>query len=227
MDINAFIDFTLLKSSTSEHDVVNLCNEVLNNNYHSICINGCYVPLAKQLLNKTSVKICSVVGFPLGAMETKAKVFEAKKAVENGADEIEMVINIGLLKSKNYMALLKDIIDVKLAIYDKPLKVILEISELSKNEIIKASQICMDANADYIKTSTGFTNNGATFTSIKIIKKTVREDIKIIASGGITDIDTAKKFIQLGVERISISQELKSSKASIPEEAYQTTDKLN
>lgn len=219
MDINAFIDFTKLKSYTTERDVVNLCNNALNNEYHSIGINSCYVPLAKQLLNKTDVKICSVVGFPLGAMATQAKVFEAKKAIENGADEIEMVMNIGLLKSRNYMALLKDIIDVRLAISSKPLVVILEISELSKNEIIKACEICMDADVHFIKTSTGFTNNGATFTAVKIIKKTVRDEIKIIASGGIKDIDTATKFIQLGVDRISISQQLKATKVILEEEA--------
>jgi len=109
MDINAFIDYTLLNSTATERDIVNLCHKALNNNYYAVCINSCYVPLAKQLLNKTPVKICSVVGFPLGAMSTKAKAFEAQKAIENGADEIEMVINLGLLKSKNYIGLLKDI----------------------------------------------------------------------------------------------------------------------
>lgn len=222
MNINAFIDFTQLNSSTTERNIVNVCHDALNKKYHAICINGCYVPLAKQLLNKTSVKICSVVGFPLGAMSTQAKVFEAIKAIENGADEIEMVLNIGLLKSRNYLALLKDIIDVKLAINNKPLKVILEISELSKNEMIKACQICMDAKADYIKTSTGFTNNGTTFTAVKIIKKTVKDSIKIVASGGLNDYHTALKYIQLGVDRISICQELKITKIPLPEESYQT-----
>ncbi|MGZ0017482.1 deoxyribose-phosphate aldolase [Yeosuana sp. AK3] len=218
MDINAFIDYTLLNSTATERDIVNLCHKALNNNYYAVCINSCYVALAKQLLNKTPVKICSVVGFPLGAMSTKAKAFEAQKAIENGADEIEMVINLGLLKSKNYIALLKDIYDVKLAINHKPLKVIIEISELSKNEIIKASEICLDAHANYIKTSTGFVHGGATFTAIKIIKKTVKDDIKIVASGGINDFETADKYIQLGVHRIGATQELKATKPSLVKE---------
>jgi deoxyribose-phosphate aldolase len=215
MDINAFLDFALLDSTTTERDIVNLCNDALNNNYYAICINSCYVPLAKQLLDKTEVKICSVVGFPLGAMHTKSKAFEAKKAIENGADEIEMVVNIGLLKSRNYLALLKDIIDVKLAINGKPLKVILEISELSKNEIIKACEISMDAKADYIKTSTGFSHSGATFTAVKIIKKTVKESVKIVASGGVNDFETALKYIHLGAHRISATSEMKITKAQL------------
>mgnify|MGYP003624156387 CR=1 FL=1 len=220
MDINAFLDFTLLNASTTERDVINLCHEALNNNYHSVCVNGCYVPLAKQLLSSTSVKICSVVGFPLGAMSTQAKVFEAKKAIEDGADEIEMVINIGLLKSRNYMSLLKDIFDVKLAVGKKPLKAIIEINELSKNEIIKACEICIDAKVDFIKTSTGLGNRGATLTAVKIIKKTVRDKIKIVASGNIKDIETAFKYLEKGVDRISITSEIKNSRNKILSSVY-------
>ena len=222
MDINAFIDFTLLDSSSTQSDIVKLCNEALHNNYHAVCINSYYVPLAKQLLDKTPVKICSVVGFPLGAMSTLAKAFEAKNAIDSGADEIEMVMNIGLLKSKNHIALLKDIIDVKMAINKKPLTVIIEISELSKNEIIKACEICMDANVDYIKTSTGFTNSGATFTAIKIIKKTVKDDIKIVASGGIKDFDTASKYISIGAHRIGVSKGIKITKTQFTENVLNT-----
>ena len=154
----------------------------------------------------------------MGASSTLAKAFEAKNAIENGADEIEMVMNIGLLKSRNHIALLKDIIDVKMAINKKPLKVIIEISELSKNEIIKACEICKDANVDYIKTSTGFTNSGATFTAVKIIKKTVKDDIKIVASGGITDFDTALKYISIGAHRIGATKEIKATKTQLTEE---------
>lgn len=220
MDINPFLDFTLLNASTTEHDVITLCNEALNNNYHSVCVNSCYVPLTKQLLNKTSVKIVSVVGFPSGAMSTEAKVFEAKKAIEDGADEIEMVINIGLLKSRNYMALLKDIIDVKLSIAKKPLKAIIEINELSKNEIIKACEICIDAKADYIKTSTGLGRKETTLTAIKIIKKTIKDRTKIATSGNIKNIETVMKFIELGVERISTTYDRKDSKAKTPTKVY-------
>jgi len=215
MNINAFLDLTLLEASATERDIVYLCNKALHNNYYSICINSCYVPLAKQLLHKTPIKISSVIGFPLGASSTQAKVFEAQKAIDQGADEIEMVLNIGFLKSRNYIALLKDIIDVKLAINNKVLKVIIEISELSKNEIIKACEICIDAKADYIKTSTGFSSSGATFTAVKIIKKTVKDHIKIVASGDIPDFDIAQKYLQLGVDRIGATSEIKITKAQL------------
>jgi len=215
MNINAFLDLTLLEASATERDIVYLCNKALHNNYYSICINSCYVPLAKQLLHKTPIKISSVIGFPLGASSTQAKVFEAQKAIDQGADEIEMVLNIGFLKSRNYIALLKDIIDVKLAINNKILKVIIEISELSKNEIIKACEICIDAKADYIKTSTGFSSSGATFTAVKIIKKTVKDHIKIVASGDIPDFDIAQKYLQLGVDRIGATSEIKITKAQL------------
>ncbi|MGM5471075.1 deoxyribose-phosphate aldolase [Flavobacteriaceae bacterium LMO-SS05] len=202
MEVNSYIDHTLLKASATEKEIINLCEEAKQYQFFSVCINGCFVPLAKQLLEESSVKICSVIGFPLGAMSTEAKVLEAKKAIEDGADEIDMVINIGLLKSRNYFRVLKDISDVKIAIGKTPLKVILEISELSKNEIIKASEICMDAKADFIKTSTGFSKSGATFTAIKFIRRTVRDKVKVKASGGISDLKTAQKYIEAGVAGI-------------------------
>ncbi|HEX9825549.1 MAG TPA: deoxyribose-phosphate aldolase [Flavobacteriaceae bacterium] len=205
MDVNSYIDHTLLKPSATERDIINLCEEAKLHNFSSICVNGCFVPLAKQILERSQVKICCVIGFPFGAMSTDAKVFEAKKAVDDGADEIEMVINIGLLRSKNYFRVLMDISDVKIAIGKIPLKVILEISELSKNEMIRASEICLDAQADCIKTSTGFSKSGATLTAVKIIKKTVRDKIKIKASGGITDLNTAQKYIDAGVAGIGTS----------------------
>lgn len=205
MKINKFIDHTALKASTSERDIIVLCNEAKEHQFFSVCVSGCYVPLAKQLVAKSDVKVCSVVGFPLGSMSTEAKAFEAKQAVQDGADEIDMVLNIGLLKSKNYVAVFKDISDVKLTIGKTPLKVILEISELSKNEIIKACEICLDAKADFIKTSTGFSKSGATLTAVKIIKKTVRNHMKIKASGGIKDYETVRKYIDAGADRIGTS----------------------
>ena len=205
MDVNSYIEHTLLKASASEREIIELCEEAKQYNFHSVCVNGVFVPLAKHLLEKSSVKICSVVGFPFGAMSTEAKVFEAKKAIDDGADEIEMVINIGLLKSSNYFRVLKDIGDVKIAIGKVPLKVILEISELSKNEIIRVSEICLDGRADFIKTSTGFSKSGATLTAIKIIRKTIRNKAKIVASSGIEDYETALKFIEVGADRIGTS----------------------
>ena len=205
MKINAFIDHTLLKPTTTERQIIDLCNEAKKYEFFSVCVNSCYVPLAKQLLSKTSVKVVSVIGFPLGATATEAKVFEARNAVNEGADEIDMVINMGFLRSKNYLAVFKDISDVKSAIGKIPLKVILEISELSKNEIVKASEICVDAKVDFIKTSTGFSKSGATLTAVKIIKKTIKDQAKIKASGGIRDLETALKYLDAGADRIGTS----------------------
>ncbi|GGW64813.1 deoxyribose-phosphate aldolase [Winogradskyella epiphytica] len=205
MELNRYIDHTLLSSSATESDILRLCDEALKYNFYSVCVNSCYVPIAKQALGRSNVKVCTVVGFPLGAMSTEAKVFEAKNAIEQGAAEIDMVMNIGLLKSKNYVSVLKDISDVKRAIGLTPLKVILEISDLSKNEIVKACEICMDAKADFVKTSTGFSKSGATLTAVKIMKKTVKNKLKIKASGGIRDAETALKYIDIGVDRIGAS----------------------
>ncbi|WNH10756.1 deoxyribose-phosphate aldolase [Thalassobellus suaedae] len=209
MDISQYIDYSLLKPTATEREIINLCNEASKNNFYSVCINSSYVSLANELLEKTDVKICTIVGFPLGAMSTTSKVFEAKKAIENGADEIEVVINLGLLKSRNYVSVLKDISDVKLAIGNTPLKVIIEISELNKNEIIKACEISLDAKVDFIKTSTGFSKGGATLTAVKIIKKTIKDNAKIKAYGGIDDLETALKFIEAGADRVGTSTPIK------------------
>lgn len=210
MDISKYIDYTLLKPLTTEREIIDLCNNAKVNDYYSVCISSCYIALAKQLLAGSDVKVCTVVGFPLGSMSTEAKVFEAEKAIEDGADEIDMVINLGYLKSRNHVSVLKDITDVKLAIGRTPLKVIIEISELNKNEIIRASEICLDAKADFIKTSTGFSKSGATLTAVKIIKKTVRDKAKIKASGGIIDFETALKYIDAGADRIGTSAAIKN-----------------
>lgn len=206
MELNKYIDHTLLKATATERDIINLCNEAKKHKFFSVCINSSYIPLAKQLLKGSSIKICTVVGFPLGATATETKVFEAKQAIEAGADEIDMVINIGFLKSKNYVEVFKDISDVKQAIGRTTLKVIIEISELSKNDIVKACEICLDAKANFVKTSTGFSKSGATLTAVKIMKKTIKNSAKIKASGGIGDFETAQKYIDLGVDRIGTSK---------------------
>ncbi|WP_455169369.1 deoxyribose-phosphate aldolase [Aegicerativicinus sediminis] len=205
MKINRYIDQTLLTPTATEGDIIALCNDAKRYEFQTVCVHGCYVPLASQLLKNSNVKVCTVIGFPLGSSSTETKVFEATNAIANGADEIDMVINMGFLRSRNYVSLLKDISDVKAAIGKHPLKVILEISNLSKNEIIRACEICLDANADFIKTSTGFSKGGATLTAVKIIRKTVKDRAKIKASGGIRDYETAMKYIDLGVERIGTS----------------------
>ena len=205
MNINSYIDHTLLSSTATERDIIDHCNEAKKHNFYAVCVNSCYVRLAYQLLKDSDVKICTVVGFPLGATSTEAKVFEAKQAINDGADEIDMVMNLGEFKSKNYVEVFKDIKEVKTAIGKTPLKVIIEISELSKNGIVKASEICVDAKADFVKTSTGFSKSGATLTAVKIMKKTVKDNCQIKASGGIRDFETAKKYIDAGVSRLGTS----------------------
>lgn len=211
MNISDYVDFTLVKPTATERDIINLCDEAKKHRFYAICLNSCYVALAKQILKNSSIKICSVVGYPLGVTSTEAKVYEAKKAIEDGADEIDMVINLGYLKSRNYVSVLKDISALKFATGKTPLKVVVEISELNKNEIIKACEICLDAKADFIKTSTGFSKSGATLTAIKIIKKTVKDSMKIHAFDGIDDYETAVKYIEAGADRIGTSSNIEST----------------
>lgn len=203
--LNKYIDHTLLKPTATESDIIQLCDEAKEYNFFSVCINSCFVPLAKAVLSESEVKVCTVVGFPLGAMDTTSKAFEAKTAIENGADEVDMVINIGFLKSRDYKAVLNDIVKVKEATGNNVLKVILETCDLTKDEIIKACELCVEAKADFVKTSTGFSKSGAQLADVKIMKKTVKDKAKIKASGGIRDYETAMHFVDLGVHRLGVS----------------------
>jgi deoxyribose-phosphate aldolase len=203
--LNKYIDHTLLKPIATETDIIQLCEEAKQYHFFSVCVNSAFVALAYKFLADEDVKICSVVGFPLGAMDADSKAFEAKQAIENGADEIDMVLNIGFLKSRDYKAVLEDIVKVKSAIGDHTLKVILETCYLTKDEIIKACELCVEANADFVKTSTGFGTGGATLADVKIMKKTVKDKAKVKASGGIRDYETAKHFVDLGVDRLGVS----------------------
>ncbi len=205
MKLNQFIDHTLLKPTATEEDIRQLCKEAVQYDFFSVCINSSYVKLAKTELVGSAVKICTVVGFPLGAMSTEAKVFEAKQAIEDGADEIDMVINIGWLKSKRFDKVCQDIESVKSVMPDKTLKVILETYYLEEIEIIKASELAMQSGADFIKTSTGFGTNGATIHDVKLMKSVVGDAVNVKASGGIRDYETAKAFIDLGVQRLGVS----------------------
>lgn len=205
MELNKFIDHTLLKPTATTSDIINLCKEAKEHNFYSVCVNSCYVKLAKKELKNSDIKICSVVGFPLGAMSAKAKVFEAKRAIKDGADEIDMVINIGLLKSKKYRSVEKEIRAIKKSIQKKVLKVILETCYLSEEEIVKASKLALKAKADFIKTSTGFGSRGASIEDIKLMKSVAGDKMKIKASGGIKDGKTAMEFIELGVGRLGTS----------------------
>lgn len=204
-NLSQYIDHTLLKATATEQDIQKLCEEAMEYNFFSVCVNSCYVAFAKAQLEQSNVKVCSVVGFPLGAMSTQAKIMEANKAIVDGADEIDMVINIGFLKSKNFDAVWKEIEAVKKVIGNKVLKVILETCYLDKAEIIKASELAMHSGADFIKTSTGFGTGGATFEDVQLMKSVVKERVKIKASGGIKDKFTALEYIALGAERIGTS----------------------
>lgn len=205
IEINKYIDHTVLKATATEKDIIELCKEAMQYNFFSVCVNSGYVSLAKNNLNGSSVKVCTVVGFPLGAMSTAAKVFEAKKALEDGAEEVDMVINIGELKSRNFKKVEEEIAAIKKAIGDKVLKVIIETCYLTREEIIEASELAVKAKADFVKTSTGFGNDGARLENIELMKTAVKGKTKIKASGGIKNLDTALSYIEAGVERIGTS----------------------
>jgi deoxyribose-phosphate aldolase len=206
MKLNRYIDHTLLKPTATKEDIIQLCNEAKEYDFFSVCINSCYVSLAKKELQDSNVKVCSVIGFPLGAMSTKTKVFEAKQALKDGADEIDMVMNIGFLKSKDFDAVWKDIEAVKNCMPNNVLKVILETCYLEELEIIKASELAIQSGADYIKTSTGFGTDGATIHDVKLMKIVAEHcNTKIKASGGIRDHETALEFINIGAERLGVS----------------------
>lgn len=205
MEINKYIDHTLLKATTTKEQIIKLCDEAKEYNFYAVCVNGCYVELAKEELKNSEVKIAAVIGFPLGAMTTEAKIFEAKNCVENGATEIDMVINVGkLLNSKNeYVE--NEIRLIKQAIGNNILKVIFENCYLSKEQIRTASQLAVNAGADFVKTSTGFGTGGATFEDVQLMKEVVKDKAQIKAAGGVRDAETAIKYIKMGVTRLGTS----------------------
>ena len=205
MGLNKYIDHTILKATASGADVQKLCEEAIEHEFYSVCVNGCYVADAKHLLQGTDVKIAAVVGFPLGAMTTAAKVFEAKEAVENGASEIDMVINVAKLKDGEFEYVENEIRQIKEAIGDNVLKVIIETCYLTDEEKVKACELSLAAKADFVKTSTGFGTDGATYEDVKLMKSVVGDNAKVKASGGVRDKETAQKYINLGAERLGTS----------------------
>ena len=205
MGLNKYIDHTILKATASSSDVQKLCEEAIEHEFYSVCVNGCYVADAKQLLQGTDVKVAAVVGFPLGAMTTAAKVFEAKEAVENGASEIDMVINVAKLKDGEFEYVENEIRQIKEAIGDNVLKVIIEICYLTDEEKVKACELSLVAKADFVKTSTGFGTGGATYEDVKLMKSVVGDNAKVKASGGVRDKETAQKYVELGAERLGTS----------------------
>lgn len=210
--LNKHIEHTLLKQDAKLADFIKLFDEAKEYNFLGVCINPCYVKLAKEHLKDTDVKTVTVVGFPLGANSSDVKAFETSKAVEDGADEIDMVINVTAIKNQDYDFVVKDIKAVKEACKNKPLKVILETDLLTKEEIKKACELCIEAKADFVKTSTGFVKNGvgAKAEDVKLMHETVSPyGLKVKASGGIRDKETALKMLEAGAERLGTSSGVK------------------
>lgn len=204
--IAKYIDHTILKADATREMVEKLCIEAKEYGFYSVCINSYYVDLCRKLLNDTDVKVCCVIGFPLGANDSIVKSFEAKTAIENGAEEIDMVINIGALKSKEYDIVLNDIKNVVNETKGKAiLKVIIETCLLTDEEKIKACELVAEAGADFVKTSTGFSTGGATESDIKLMKDAVKGKCKIKASGGIRTLKDLETMVSAGADRVGAS----------------------
>lgn len=207
MKLNKYIDHTLLKADATQESIKELCRQAKEYDFMSVCINSSNIELAKEELKETDVKICTVIGFPLGATTTESKVFETTDAIEKGADEVDMVLNIGALKSKNFDIVLRDISEVAKAAHNKGkiLKVILETCLLEKDEIIKACQLSKEAGADFVKTSTGFSTGGAKEEDVALMRKTVGDLMGVKASGGIRTLEKARLMIENGATRLGVS----------------------
>jgi deoxyribose-phosphate aldolase len=206
MKLSKYFDHTILKPDTKKEDVIRICDEAKENDFYSVCINPYYVSLVSDELKGTDVKVTSVIGFPLGASISEVKAFEAKKAIEDGANEIDMVINIAALKNKNYSYVENDIKAVKEICKDKALlKVIIETCLLTEGEKIKACELSKKAEADYVKTSTGFSTGGATVDDVRLMRKTVGPYMGVKASGAVRDLEKAKQVIEAGATRIGAS----------------------
>lgn len=206
MNLAKYIDHTILKPDTLESDVIKVCNEAKEHSFFSVCVNPYYVSLVSEQLKGTDVKVTSVIGFPLGASTTEIKALEAKKAVEDGADEIDMVINVSALKDGKYAYVLNDIKAVVESIKGKAiLKVILETCLLTDEEKVKACELSKEAGAHFVKTSTGFSTGGATEADVRLMKKTVGDALEVKASGAVRDRETAEKMIAAGATRIGAS----------------------
>lgn len=203
--MNEFIDSTNLKAYATIEDITKLCEDAIKYHFATVCVNPYYVPLAKDLLEDSTTEVCTVIGFPLGMSTTEVKVYEAVNAIENGADEIDMVINIGALKDKEYDYVKSEIEQVRNVLDGKVLKVIIETCYLTEDEIKKMTEICNETFVNFIKTSTGFGSRGASVEDIEIINKYKNDILEVKASGGIKTREDASKFIELGVTRIGTS----------------------
>ena len=205
MNINKMIDHTLLKPEATKEMIENLCKEAKEYDFKSVCVNPYWVSTAYEELRDSDVLVCTVVGFPLGATTKETKFFETDFAVQEGADEIDMVINVGALKSKQYDVVLEDIKSVVQAANGRTVKVIIETCLLSDEEKVKACKLSMEAGANFVKTSTGFSTAGAKVEDVELMKSIVGDNLEVKASGGIRDLDTALKMIEAGATRLGVS----------------------
>lgn len=207
MKLSSYIDYTNLKPDAKSEDIEKLCEEANKSDYFSVCINPAYISLVKSKLDE-SVKITTVIGFPLGSTLSEVKAFETKKAIELGVDELDMVMNISALKNKDYEYVESDIKQVRNECKDKTLKVIIETCLLSDEEIVKACELAKSAGADFVKTSTGFSTGGATESAVALMRKTVGLEMGVKASGGIKTKEDAERMIAAGASRIGTSSNL-------------------
>ena len=205
MKLNKYIDHTLLKADASQEQIETLIEEAKKYDFASVCVNPTWVHFAAQALKATDVKVCTVIGFPLGANTPELKAFETSDAIQNGADEVDMVINIGALKSRNFDLVERDIRAVVEAAKGTLVKVIIETCLLTDDEKVKACQIAQKAGADFVKTSTGFSSGGATVEDVALMRKTVGPDMGVKASGGARSYEDALAFIKAGATRIGAS----------------------
>lgn len=204
------IDHTLLKPDATKADIDQLLEEAMTHHFYSVCVHPYWVPYCKAQLQDSSIQVCTVIGFPLGATTTETKVFETKQAIELGATEVDMVINIGELKAGHDAAVEQDIAAVVSAANGQTIvKVILETALLTDEEIVRACQIAKAAQADFVKTSTGFSTGGATEDHVKLMRQTVGDELGVKASGGIRDQETARKMLAAGANRIGASASVK------------------
>ncbi|OKL23466.1 deoxyribose-phosphate aldolase [Metamycoplasma hominis] len=205
-ELNKYIDHTNLSPSATSKDIDKLIQEAIKYDFKSVCIAPSYVKYAKEALKNSDVLVCTVIGFPLGYNATSVKVYETKIAVEHGADEIDMVINVGRFKDGQYEYVLNEIKAIKEACNGKTLKVIVETALLTKSELIKITELVMQSGADFIKTSTGFSYRGASFEDIQTMKETCGDKLLIKASGGIKNLADAQEMIRLGANRLGMSK---------------------
>ena len=203
--LNKYIDHTMLKQFATREDISKLCNEAKEFDFATVCVNPSWIEFCKKELSGSTVDVCTVIGFPLGAMTTATKVFEAKNAVEIGADEVDMVLNIGRLKDNEMDYVISEIKDCKAAVGNHVLKVIIETCLLTDEEIVRACNAVVTAGADFVKTSTGFSTSGATMEAVKLMKDTVKDNCFVKAAGGVRSNDDLLAMIKVGADRIGTS----------------------